>query len=168
MRPEWVAVPSNPRKHRLNLLLVPWPYVVKRDQFLRVSGKISMPPRYGFFEYHRLASGSRPTAKLEQLLQRAANRGFAIDGVALPELSLTLPQYRSVSDAVLSRNSFLIAGVSAPTGPSGETGNYVYFDIPLPNTYHSVKIRQAEHHRWRLDSWQIERYGLEKLLNPSP
>lgn len=166
MRPEWVAVPSNPRKHRLNLLLVPWPYLVRRDQFLQVSGKVAVPRGYGFFEYHPLDSGSTPATKLDQLLKKAAKQGFAIDGVVLPELSLTLPQYRSVSDAVLSRRSFLIAGVSAPTGSSGETGNYVYFDIPLPNTHHSVKIRQAKHHRWRLDSWQIERYGLEKLLNP--
>jgi predicted amidohydrolase len=166
MRPEWVAVPSNPRKHRLNLLLVPWPYIVRRDQFRHVSGKIATPRGYGFFEYHPLASGSTPATKLDQLLQKATKQGFAIDGVVLPELSLTLPQYRSASDVVLSRKSFLIAGVSAPTGSSGETGNYVYFDIPLPNMHHSVKIRQAKHHRWRLDSWQIERYGLEKLLNP--
>jgi hypothetical protein len=166
MRPEWVAVPSNPRKHRLNLLLVPWPYVVKRDQFEQASGKFGMPAKYGFFEYHPLSVGSTPEAKLEQILQRAVKRGFAIDGVILPELALTLPQYRSVSDIVLSRKSFLIAGVSAPTGSSGETGNYVYFDIPLPNTHHSVKIRQAKHHRWRLDSWQIEHYGLGKVLNP--
>jgi hypothetical protein len=45
--------------------------------------------------------------------------------------------------------------------------NLVYFAVPLPKTNTFVSISQAKHHRWRLDGWQIQRYGLQKILDPT-
>jgi hypothetical protein len=165
MRPEWHVFANNPKQQRLNLLLVPWPYTVKRDQFAVTSGRIEMPRKFGFFEYRPRATGASPSAKLNELLQRAKKRGLTVDGVILPELALTLSQYKEVSEVVLSQKAFLIAGVAAPTSSPGEVGNEVYFGMPLPGGY-KVKLRQAKHHRWRMDKWQVERYGLQRILNP--
>jgi hypothetical protein len=165
MRPEWYVFANNPGQHRLNLLLVPWPHTVKRDQFGVTSGRIEMPRQFGFFEYRPRATGVSPSATVNELLQRAKKRGLPIDGVILPELALTLPQYKEVSEVVLSRKSFLIAGVAAPTSSPGESANEVYFGMPFPGGY-KVKLRQAKHHRWRMDKWQIEHYGLQGILSP--
>jgi predicted amidohydrolase len=166
MRPQWYSVPSNPTQHRLNLLLVPWPYTVTLDQFSVVKGNIEMPRKFGFFEYSPRATGAPPDEKVAELLKKAKRHKLAIDGVILPELALTYPQYKEVSELVLSHNAFLIAGVASPTGPPGETGNKVHFDMLFPGARVQVKLKQAKHHRWRLDGWQIERYGLQRILHP--
>jgi predicted amidohydrolase len=165
MRPEWYTVPSKPGRHRLNLLLIPWPYKLNTGQFVVVKGKIEMPRKFGFFEYRPQATGDDPAEKVRELLRKADNLGMDIDGVILPELALTIQQHKNVRDLVLARKSFLIAGVATPTA-SGDTANKVYFDLPILGTENLVKIRQSKHHRWRLDDWQIRRYGLEKVLDP--
>jgi hypothetical protein len=167
MRPEWAMVASNPERHRLNLLLFPWPYTIKRDQFENVPGRITMPDLFGCFEYHPLAPGNAPAEKLDELLQKSEKMGLRIDVVILPELSLTLPQYEKVSEVAVKHKAFLLAGVAAAVPPSTDIGNYVCFDMPLPRTRYTVKGSQAKHHRWRLDKSQIERYRLEKILRPN-
>jgi hypothetical protein len=165
MRPEWVTVPSNPDKHKLNLLLIPWPYVVEKNWFRKVSGEIKMPPDYGFFEYVPDDSDSGVELKTATLLDRARRKYSRIDGVVFPELALTQRQYLQVHKIVLSRSAFLMAGVASAgkTGGGGKS-NCVHFDLPLPNEYHSVHLRQAKHHRWRLDRSQVARYGLKGRL----
>jgi hypothetical protein len=163
MRPEWVTIPSSPNKHKLTLLLVPWPYVINKSGFRKVAGEIKMPSEFGFFEYTPDSYGNDVRGKLASLLERARKKVGHIDGVVLPELSIGQSEYVQVRQTVLSQSAFLIAGVY-PTGlTGGRGGNCVHFDLPLPNRYHNVQLRQAKHHRWRLDRGQINRYGLKNL-----
>ena len=165
MRPEWVTVPSNQDKHKLNLLLIPWPYVVEKSWFRRVRGEIAMPPGYGFFEYAPERGKESIEVITATLLDRARKRYGRIDGVVFPELALTMQQYYQVRKIVLSKSAFLVAGVAAAGKTShGAKSNCVHFDIPLPNEYHMVALRQAKHHRWRLDKSQVNCYGLKERL----
>jgi hypothetical protein len=168
MRPEWHTVPSSQYKHKLNLLLIPWPFVVDQRWFRRVRGEIRLPPKYGFFEYVPEAGTDRVDVMTKTLINRARARYSHIDGVLFPELALTEEQYVQVRDVVLSRSAFLIAGVGeAATKTSPARTNRVHFDLPLANVFHVVKLQQAKHHRWRLDKAQVDRYGLKDLKTKS-
>jgi hypothetical protein len=160
--PRWVTVASQPDKHRLRLLLAPWPLVVKRDWFRRVPGEIKMPRRYGFFEYSPSDGGIE--TRTERLLNRATKKYGTIDGLILPELALTQAQYSKISRLVLKRHTFLIAGVASAGSGNNTKRNSVHFDLPLSTGGHVVRLRQGKHHRWRLDNPQVRRYRLQHQL----
>lgn len=162
MVPKWATVPSSPAKHKLKLLLIPWPFAMKKSCFSRVAGEIKMPGSYGFFEYTPRATGVE--AKTKDLLRRAIREFGHIDGVVFPEVALTQSQYTKVSQIVLSQSAFLIAGVASEAAVSKQRHNRVHFDLPLPNEFHAVRLRQGKHHRWRLDRAQVHRYGLDDRL----
>ena len=169
MRPQWATVASNPEKHKLTLLLIPWPYKIDARQFRRVKGEIQMPPGFGFFEYSP-SDGSEIALRTAAILDRARKRVGRIDGVVFPELALSQIQYQQVKRIVLSNSVFLVAGVASAMSHAGVKANRVHVDLPLPfnppipHEYHHVPLRQAKHHRWRLDAEQVSRYGLEERL----
>ena len=162
MVPNWATVPNGPAKHKLKLLLIPWPFVMKKTCFSRVNGEINMPGSHGFFEYTPKATGVE--AKTKELLERAVKKLGHIDGVVFPELALTQSQYMKVSQTVLQQSAFLIAGVASQSGLSTQKRNRVHFDVPLPNEFHVVRLRQSKHHRWLLDRAQVQHYGLTHRL----
>lgn len=162
MVPNWVTVASHPEKHMLRLLLLPWPLTIKRDWFQSVPGGISMPKEYGFFEYSPEDTGVEKRTR--EAVDRAIRKFRRIDGVVFPELALTQGQYVRVSQIVLSRSAFLIAGVGSAGKMASGMNNRIHFDLPLPPGFHAVRLRQGKHHRWRLDKSQIHRYKLESRL----
>jgi hypothetical protein len=162
MNPKWATVPRGPAQHKLKLLLIPWPFLMKKSCFSRVRGELKMPGNYGFFEYTPSALGVE--AKTIELLRRAVMKFGQIDGVVFPELALTQSQYLKISQIVLSKSCFLIAGVASEAASSSQRRNRVHFDLPFANEFHAVRLRQGKHHRWRLDRAQVQRYGLTGRL----
>jgi predicted amidohydrolase len=166
MQADWFNMPGNYQPDRLTVLLVPWPYAMGTGQFVRSREKIGSSGKFGFFEFYPRGGRNEAAATLERLFQKAEKQGLAINGVIFPELALTFEQYRAVSDVALARRSFLIAGVAMPPGEGVLARNKVYFAIPIPGREAFVSVSQAKHHRWRLDGWQIKRYGLQNILSP--
>jgi hypothetical protein len=166
MLADWLNVPSKTTERALNLLLVPWPYTISRGQFRASAEKLGHSGQFGYFEFSPRGARNEAAINLRQLLEKADDRGLAIDGIVFPELSLTFEQHRAVSEVALEHRCLLIAGVAMPAGETEMARNLVYVTIPLPGRNTFVSINQAKHHRWRLDRWQIERYGLGKILNP--
>lgn len=105
------------------------------------------------------------------LFDRARSIVPSVDGVILPELSLSEGEYEQLRKLIVEeRKAMLVAGVgdSARDGHFGE--NYVRFDIPIEIAATDEEDRatvepQRKHHRWLLDGSQISQYGLSTNLD---
>jgi hypothetical protein len=179
---KWVESLSQGR-HCLNLLLAPWPLHVAPAHFQHVKSDDAvlqdLARDYGFFEYKPPDSYTPPT-RLEQLfgtrshsnpfiwlntlLRKARNVVSKIDGVIFPESSLTVREYKEISEPLMEAGIFLICGVleDPPAGRKGAQ-NYVRFDIP--GTPRPSSYQQHKHHRWRVDPRQVTQYGLGSALD---
>jgi hypothetical protein len=150
----------------LNLLLLPWPTTIEPTQFRAITKtKLNtMPSSYRFFSYEpRVAKDIR--RDLRNVLRRANEIVGTIDGVILPELSLTREAHEVARLEVTHYDAFLICGVYEPPKRKTDYGtNYVALDFPVGPTY--IPLAQQKHHRWRLDKSQIIQYGLGGNLNP--
>jgi hypothetical protein len=153
---------------RLNLLVLPWPLTIVPSQFTAHANAASRLPympadRYGgFFEYTPAAeTPDKWVADAIEVLQEAQRVVGDIDGVVLPELSMTEPQRDALRAKLVEREIFMLGGVAGAAGH-----NYLEFDLPItPATW--IQIKQHKHHRWQLDRRQIIQYGLGYRLDPS-
>jgi hypothetical protein len=168
IRPDWYTY-SRSRGHCLNLLIVPWPEVVRPSQFSSARPKkgtlLNMADEFGFFTYLPDAK-SCVTQRLSSLLKKGKALVGNIDGVVLPELALTEAEFERASSSILPQGIFLIFGVSSPSlGPGSPGRNSLRLDLPVAPGIRS-RVRQEKHHRWRLDKGQISQYGLGNSLDP--
>ncbi len=168
--PIWEAVLNKfESKESLNLLVIPWPEVVKPIQFcptgIDKAGMKNMPNAFGFFTYKTKSLESDVDdflVKVEDLYTEARKSLGKIDGIVFPELSMTPDQFESLRSIKKINRSFIVAGIAQETSENSEFGcNQVYLDIP----FHG-RLEQSKHHRWKLDSSQINQYGLGSRLNP--
>jgi hypothetical protein len=170
--PIWTTAPSSSNDLSLNLLAIPWPYRVTPSQFAPCNDQLNlatMPPCYGFFDFTPAADTSAVVQTVESLLTKAEELVGRIDGVILPELSLTKAAFDALSPNVLRHRAFLLSGIWESMGPGKPARNGLALDLPL---YHApsvgyVSIRQSKHHRWCLDKSQIVQYGLGGRLDPA-
>lgn len=94
--PRWLSTPF-PQHDSMNLLLVPWPNEVLVSQFRDVTDNATteLPDGFGFFTYDIL--GGDDLFALVGFLHAEATRKLGrIDGVVLPELSITDEQFRGL------------------------------------------------------------------------
>jgi hypothetical protein len=103
---------------------------------------------------------------VEAVLNRALNLVGHVDGVICPELAMTVAEHERLRSAVVSKNMFLVSGVSKSSDGSAFGRNYLLFDLPLSEK-HFTTIEQPKHHRWCLDKSQILQYGIGGSLDPS-
>lgn len=180
--PRWHVFPLiQEKRHRFNLLILPWPLTIKPANFQQVRGTLrNMPQEYGFFEF----SGGLDKnweCKFKKAFIKAWNLVGEIDGVAFPELALADGDPEKIYETLASmgqpyadaaKHLYLIAGantrrdgrpqnVATLVAPwhyklEGDGGTTVYF-----------RYEQAKHHRWRLDAAQITQYGLGGSLDPN-
>jgi hypothetical protein len=164
IKPQWFTVPQLLGEEKLHILVVPWPFVVNPSDFKevdRLPGEMkNMPDEFGFFEY-QYSGTDDPVGYIEKLVERVEADGEKIDGIVVPELALSVPQYEALEQIVVDRQSkFLLAGVSTPAGQGSRCKNEVRFGLPNLDT-----LTQAKHHRWKLDASQINQYALN--LDPA-
>jgi len=168
VQPEWVLAGGYPERPSMNLLVIPWPFDISPSQFTEVHGLKeelkNMPAEFGFFVFSqrpRSASNDVLTV-VKSLFRKAKEEMGRIDGVVLPELSITENDHEKVSEFVLSEGAFLVAGVGEESRTASKhSKNLACLDIPFQKS-----ILQRKHHRWKLDSSQIRQYGLGGRLDP--
>ena len=160
--PQWQSSPFL-QSDSMNLLLIPWPFEVLVNQFRETADAAArLPEGFGFFTFTH-DSESRPedlSALVEALHAEAKRKLGRIDGVVLPELSITDEQFRALRDR-LPPECFIVAGV----GRSGTDGKRGTNEVRL--SFRSLEdVAQRKHHPWKLDESQVIQYGLGGVLSP--
>lgn len=160
----------NTGSRALNLLIIPWPYMVFANQFSEIEHpEAALPRKYGFFSYLPPESDRRVSSIVRAILDEASRMPDRVHGIVLPELALTSRQYKELRDAVLDfpgpEPPFLVCGVSSPSKPGKPGTNTLRMMFPVGRE-RFVELSQHKHHRWMVERSQIKSYGLEAVLSP--
>lgn len=156
----WQPIPTVTASKTLNVLVIPWPFVIEASHFIEVKGDLKNldKDRFGFFDF-------KPDQKMdfkviEGIIKSAKVKIKRLDGVILPECALDKTEVKKF-ESLLSRLRipFFIAGVRA------EKSNYAHLGFLFMGEYQSHI--QHKHHRWQIDSAQIQTYHLGSSLHPS-
>lgn len=167
----WAHTPAFKHdKASFNLLLIPTPFKIEAKNFEPTTGSLDNMDRehFGFFKFEpdRLDLDA-----VERIMRCAADRAGSVDGVVLPELSVTeeelLKLRESIEDIFKYRSKspqspqvpFLFAGVRGPRT------NRIHFTMYAGEIWREYP--QFKHHRWCLDRTQIENYRIGAALHPS-
>lgn len=180
----------------LNLLLIPFPYVVHGKDFHHSrpleADDPGEDPKPGYFwadnsgwlsqcreankgwwweclNWHNAGADNNLADFVGELITAAEKDVGAIHGIIFPEAALTEEIAVSVSGILLDRFKtleFMTCGTAWRESREGPCHNEAV-------TFHFYKgersgtHRQAKHHRWRLDSRQIRQYQLGGILDPT-
>jgi hypothetical protein len=179
----WHKMPARHRGTDLSseyatLLLLPWPLRVRTSDFRPVSGSVRRQARepYGFFEF--APRDGLDFSLLERVLDAAQEEAGGVDVVYLPEGAVDQDEIGEL-EAVLQRHGvvFLQTGVREHSVSAGRfPGSSIHMGVnPVlqkggastsADSSPWFHIRQQKHHRWSLDSSQIEQYHLGGVLHP--
>jgi len=160
--PQWHPSPFR-QTDSLNLLLIPWPFEVLVDQFHETADAAALLPKnFGFFTliYDSEGQPENLTAFVEALYAEAKRKLGRIDGVVLPELSITDEEFNALRQG-LPQECFVIAGVGC--GGSGILRGTNQVRLSFPRL---ADVVQRKHHPWKLDESQVIQYGLGGVLSP--
>lgn len=166
------AHPAAQTANELNLLLVPFPFRIDDKAFAPEPGPSEQ--RHRFFKVDPgqwLATGAAgtpigPDAFAAFLIDLVEACDGPVHGVVLPELALPEEFADQLAPILASRCpklEFLISGVSHSdySGPRNRAATYRFHDGRMLQS-----SKQSKHHRWSLNRSQIERYQLERRLDP--
>ena len=169
-----------PAPSQLNVLLVPFPFTVRAEEFAVTidpgptadgwgAFTVRQTWRHGYGGPYRRHHITQMLADFVASLGREAVRKHEadrIDAVIFPELSLDARLYRGLERELPKRMpdlKLMVSGLSIDD--SGRHGNYVAVtSMQQPNNVFGT-VRE-KHHRWKLDRAQIEAYGLYGQLDP--
>jgi hypothetical protein len=164
MKPVWNYTPYNIERKRLSLLLLPWPVKVQGSDFRIAksgSGRVrNMRSEVGLFSYAPDDPGPGVRDVLG-VLSRVRRKYPEIDGVILPETSVSWQVGAELRKRIPEQNVFLITGVRSKH-ETGADSNSVHISFPVIHSY-STEYVQSKHHRWKLDENQVKRYGMSEL-----
>jgi hypothetical protein len=173
VQPRWFMVPGArgdvANTHHINLLVIPWPAKTVPSSINRSranSGTLregAPPGRY--FTYQVDDTCLSVADHVDALCQEAQRVLGSLDGVILPELALTMEDYKAVRDRVLARSAMLLTGVGTAATDDEPGQNQLCLDVPL-SRHHAAHFVQQKQHRWCLDGQQIRAYGLGSRLSP--
>jgi hypothetical protein len=134
MKPVWHYTPYNIERKRLSLLLLPWPLKVLGNDFrIAKSGPSrmrNMRSEVGLFSYAPNDPGPKARDILRVLSRVRGNYPEEIDGVILPEASVSGQVGAELKKRIPQQNVFLIAGVRSKHG-TGADSNSVHISFPL-------------------------------------
>jgi len=159
-------------REQLNLMLIPFPYTLGPADFSVVSDGLrgaDMPS--GWFEIQQSWLATKPqniVGFVKALVERAGGR---INGIVFPELSLNWLMYECLASTLRDAHygvEFLVAGSS--DNCARERGNFAlgthFFENPEESSQRIMaSMSRSKHHRWALNSHQIERYQLESAFS---
>lgn len=156
-----------PGARHANVLLLPWPLRIREWDFQPVAGSVRRPERepFGFFHYN--PSEPLDLDLVERLLESALDEVDHVDVVALPEGCVGESEVTGL-EALLARHRvpLLVAGLRIDPPAEGRLpGNGVHIGVLLGEDW--WHYRQNKHHRWFLDSGQVEQYNIAGALHPS-
>jgi hypothetical protein len=151
---------------KCNLLLIPWPFTVVPSQF-HDCNLDSQNRNVGWFGYTPMPDSHEPVKVVKALVEKANDSVGKPDIVVMPETSLTETQHLLVREYLASQRIPLIAGVIKTSSVHDKLGEN-YAEVSFPEGIEDLEsIRQSKHHRWKIDSSQIECYGLANQLGLS-
>lgn len=176
--------PAPTTSRPLNLVVIPYPYAISAQSFRE--GPRNEKHGWGWFELEQRwltpsgVSHSNATDDivtfLVSVVEAAAQDVGVVHGVVLPEFALDYDIFVKFSNAlarsrVAEAIEFLICGTS---GNVARKGNFVCTTTygREPDGAGGFRILalsddRQKHHRWRLDRYQISRYGLTSALDPA-
>jgi hypothetical protein len=161
IRSFWYPASIEPENSTLRLLILPWPLTIARASFREVPAKDAtvhnLPAHIAFFEFVPAIDKQIVEDTLQELETAIEKRG-RVDAVVFPESALTEEESDHLSNVLTPRGISLIAGVAGARNSLGTLENYACVNIPFGS--HTVPLQQSKHHRWKLDSSQINTYGL--------
>lgn len=201
----WVVTPGDGqgevRQHRdrdtkprtYNILIVPHPFEVMPRQFRPLSRQTlsgltgRLAAGNGFFEFHHGDSEEAQRGIAVDLMRdvtdcidEAQQRFGPIDGVVLPEASMSMYQFgECFGDKLPGGVRFMVCGVYEPPRGGALGRNYAILRFreaeldgekrthPAPPGEPIFDVRQHKHHRWALDDRQIRTYGVASALHPT-
>ena len=179
VRTQWASTTYSAKAddtNGLNLLLVPLPYDLSKDNFFPVppKGKRKRADAMRKWRTFKLKQNwlrtFDPATHILKLIEAAKEEGQDIHGVVLPELALDAGSYQSLSDKLADETGveFLISGCLHDC--NNNEGNYVWCSRYNRNPdiikgAETVFI-QSKHHRWKLEENQIKRYKISSKLAP--
>lgn len=168
-------------KNALNLLLIPFPYVVfgtdfkiaghpeeATDKFAAVDGYFDLTQGW-LKKNDEQITASDLACFVQDLIQSAQREVKFVHGIIFPEAALSQDLALGLA-AILAKQfpnlELIIAGtLRADTLKSGEKRNEAALiqlqDRKIVGTY-----VQSKHHRWRLNEGQIKQYQLGHVLDP--
>jgi hypothetical protein len=176
----------------LNLLLVPFPYSVRADAFLREPCSVpeGVDP-WGWFGIHQEwllghhgdpAKAKKKNSRqrrealvrfVSQLIVEAKRDVGTLHGIVFPEYALDWDSYDSLVMMIrkdFPEIEFLVAGSSNNCrGESGNVALSTVFTRPenrVSKRSIAITTSRAKHHRWRLNEAQISSYALASALDP--
>lgn len=149
----------------LNLLVIPWPFVVRPSQF-RQNNRLpqemkNMSEEFGFFTFDGRGGGRDFVRAISEVVRLAEEECGKVSFVVLPELALTDREANQLRNKLAAYDCGLIAGI----GSAGESGkrygtNRVRLYVPG-----LIPVDQDKQHRWKLDRAQILQYSLGNSLH---
>jgi hypothetical protein len=171
----------------VNLLLLPWPEVVRPQDFHVVDGSEpearSLPEDYRYFSFGmRGYTAAAFERKLRGALEAARSFAGHVDGMVFPELALSWREYGVAETLAREQGLLLVAGVRMYPGDLDVTAptNACVFMVPselarrptrgrrsTPRQLQEPRVVQRKHHRWCLDRNQILQYGLGGVMPAS-
>jgi hypothetical protein len=158
----------------LNILAIPFPYKMERDEFVVDEVKDEANRRaVKVFRLKQtwLLDGPFREFKLtcESLFDQCKARDN-LHGLVLPELSLNQDRFVEFAEFAKRRIpelEFIVSGTSQNCEKQPKSGNYIWirkFKAAVDGKHSSLDsyfdISQSKHHRWSLDEGQILAYGL--------
>lgn len=175
MRVHWLTPPV-PQKDEddteLNLLLIPFPYVIEPDWFKTRDDKRDL---WSWFDLNQewLKPGKNRVQDLVRALLEQLKSKETIHAIVFPEYALDWTTYEAVADMLRDEYpniQFLISGSSSNC--NGQQGNYalsscffqIYDAMGKPKHRIMTSVSRPKHHRWSLDGNQIESYELTKAF----
>lgn len=163
---------SEREDHSLNLLLIPFPYVVHATDF-----HVSREPERNADGYFSLSQGwlksNRTPISVVQLtrfvldLIGSAERDVGkVHGVVFPEAALTQKLALGLANSLSKRTKnleLIVCGTMRSTA-AGKRNEAVI--LRLEGRSVVANFVQSKHHRWRLNARQIRQYQLGSVLDP--
>jgi hypothetical protein len=162
--PKWHwMLPSKGWEAATNLLLLPWPRTIFPRQIRSCEhGLRNMSEEdFGFFTF----DAAKPDFKIREVkavLKEAERQVGSVSAIVFPELALSPGK----AEALCRATSRLIIGGEGKSAVGRNPGsNTAVVAVPVARGL-AASRGVTKHHRWQLDSAQIEQYGLGSQLDP--
>jgi hypothetical protein len=164
--PLWTQAPIyRANKPSYNILLAPWPMVMNASD-IKPSRREVGCNGFGYFDFDpkQDPGGTDVLAWVKMLLEHTRKISQEIDLLLLPECAITLDEWSQLSPLASEYKTAIVSGVRRlPAQNSSDAGdNMLKVQLSgLPD----YELTQHKHHRWKLDSQQIENYGFGGTLH---
>jgi hypothetical protein len=155
---------SSVQQPPLNLLLIPFPYIIEGSCFQR--GQSADDGVEYFSVEQKWLSGFKEEAlcsSVQALIDSARREVGCVSGVVFPEAALSEAMAVALARALARQKvEFLVTGILTDDHARNGVYSAVFFENEIYREW-----RQWKHHRWQLNDRQIRRYHLGHVLNPS-